>query len=227
MSGEEMFDIYDEKMLLLGQAPRSEVHRCGYWHRSFHCWLVRLEEPRGKLYVRFQKRQSSKDTFPNCYDITVAGHLKAGETVRDAAREIEEEIGLLPNFDDLVWIEDCREEAEGIAGGVPFIDREVSSVYAWASSASLAEFRLQREEVAGIYEADADELIDLFEGRRLSAHAAGYELSSACDGDMIPVRCEVTAEQFVERPSTYYGGLFRALKERFGQHEPDGQQTVR
>ncbi len=212
-----MFDIYDERMQPLGQAPRSEVHRCGYWHRTFHCWLVRLEEPRGKLYIRFQKRQSGKDTFPDRYDITVAGHLKAGETVRDAAREIEEEIGLLPSFEDLVWIEDCREEAEGIAGGVPFIDREVSSVYAWASPASLAEFRLQREEVAGIYEADADELIDLFEGRRGQAAAVGYELSPSGEGDMIPVRCEVTAAMFVERPPTYYGGLFRALKARFGQ----------
>jgi isopentenyldiphosphate isomerase len=219
MSGEEIFDIYDEQMQLLGQASRSEVHRCGYWHRTFHCWLVRLEEPAGKLFVRFQKRQSGKDTFPNCYDITVAGHLKAGETVRDAAREIEEEIGLLPNFDDLVWIEDCREEAEGTAGGVPFIDREVSSVYAWASPASLNEFRLQREEVAGIYEADADELIDLFEGRRRSVGAAGYELGPASAGQegMVSVRCEVSAEQFVERPSSYYGGLFRALKAHFGQ----------
>ncbi len=222
-----MFDIYDEQMLLLGQALRSEVHRRGYWHRTFHCWLVRQEAITGKLFVRFQKRQSGKDTFPNRYDITVAGHLKAGETVRDAAREIEEEIGLLPHFEELVWIEDCREEAAGIAGGIPFIDREVSSVYAWASSASLAEFRLQREEVAGIYEADADELIDLFEGRRGRVDAAGYELPSADDGNMIPVRCEVAAEQFVERPSTYYGGLFRALKARFGQHEPDGQQTAR
>jgi len=214
MGNEEWFDIYDEAMNPIGQAPRSEVHAKGYWHRAFHCWLVRLDGSTGRLFVRFQKRQSGKDTFPDRYDITVAGHLKAGETVRDAAREIEEEIGLLPDFADLDWIEECREETEGTACGVPFIDREVSAVYAWLCSASLDDIRLQPEEVAGIYEAEADELIDMFEGRRKTADADGRELSPA-DGGMVPVRHEVAAAHFVERPPSYYAGLFRALRDRY------------
>jgi len=214
VSGEENFDIYDEAMNLLGQASRSEVHAKGYWHRTFHCWLVRRDSASGKLFIRFQKRQSGKDTFPDCYDITVAGHLKAGETVQDAAREIEEEIGLLPNFAELAWIEECREETKGAAGGVPFIDREVSAVYAWLCSASLDEFRLQPEELAGIYEADASDLIDVFEGRRKSAPADGRELPAA-GGPMLPVRREVVAAQFVERPPSYYAELFRALRNRY------------
>lgn len=215
MSGEELFDIYDEAMNPIGQAPRSEVHAKGYWHRTFHCWLVRLDEPAGRLLVRFQKRQSGKDTFPDCYDITVAGHLKAGEAVQDAAREIGEEIGLLPDFASLDWIGECREEAVGAAGGAPFVDREVSAVYAWLCSASLDEFRLQPEEVAGIYEADADDLIEMFEGSRPSARADGRELSPA-DGRMVSVRREVTAAQFVERPPSYYARLFRALRRLYG-----------
>jgi len=214
VSGEESFDIYDEAMNPIGQALRSEVHAKGYWHRTFHCWLVRRDAASGKLFIRFQKRQSGKDTFPDCYDITVAGHLKAGETVQDAAREIEEEIGLLPDFAELAWIEECREEAVGTAGGVPFVDREISAVYAWLCPASLDEFRLQPEEVAGIYEADASDLIDLFEERRRTAPADGRELSPP-DGRMIAVRREVAVSQFVERAPSYYAGLFRALRDRY------------
>lgn len=38
---EELIDIYDEKMNLLGTATREQAHREGLWHTSFHCWIVR------------------------------------------------------------------------------------------------------------------------------------------------------------------------------------------
>ncbi len=91
-SSEERFDIYDEAEQHIGTASRSEVHAKGYWHRSFHCWLARRENSR--QLVMFQLRHAHKDTFPSCFDITAAGHLEAGETMRDAAREIEEELGI-------------------------------------------------------------------------------------------------------------------------------------
>ncbi|CAM4408405.1 NUDIX hydrolase [Paenibacillus tarimensis] len=56
----ERFDIYDEQLNWIGQASRDEVHRQGYWHKTFHCWLVKHRE--GKLHVVFQKRQAGKDT---------------------------------------------------------------------------------------------------------------------------------------------------------------------
>ncbi|OUM94141.1 MAG: hypothetical protein A9Z00_00490 [Thermobacillus sp. ZCTH02-B1] len=81
MTGEEWFDVYDGNMRPVGAAPRSEVHARGYRHRSFHCWLA---APRGDggLVIRFQRRAAGKDTFPDHYDITVAGHLASGETHR-------------------------------------------------------------------------------------------------------------------------------------------------
>ncbi|MDF2838037.1 MAG: hydrolase, partial [Paenibacillus sp.] len=97
---EERFDIYDKDMNPIGTATRSETHANGYWHRSFHCWLIRRDGDR--LLVRFQQRKPSKDTNPGCYDITAAGHLSAGETVRDAVREIEEELGVTARFEELL-----------------------------------------------------------------------------------------------------------------------------
>ena len=46
---EELIDIYDEKMNLLGTATREQAHREGLWHTSFHCWIVR-RSPAGRRF---------------------------------------------------------------------------------------------------------------------------------------------------------------------------------
>src|SRR5690606_40093494 len=58
-------------------------------------------------YVRFpyttlfrslmQQRGLAKDTNPGMLDPAVSGHLGAGESVEDGFREMEEEIGILPD----------------------------------------------------------------------------------------------------------------------------------
>lgn len=206
---EELFDIYDEHLNPIGTATRAQTHAAGYWHRSFHCWLTRRE---GNIrFVRFQLRQASKDTYPDHFDITVAGHLSAGETVRDAARELEEEIGLSVRFEELIPLGQVREESFGEVRGVPFIDREVSDVFACVCSLPLASLVLQAEEVAGVYEAELDELIRLFEGELNELYAEGVETSSHGGGQQ-PATRKVCAEQFVPREPGYYAGVMRSLR---------------
>ena len=42
-----------------------------------------------------QKRSHDKDSFPDCYDISSAGHVPAGSSVLDSAiRELSEELGI-------------------------------------------------------------------------------------------------------------------------------------
>lgn len=211
----ERFDIYDERDRLIGTADRREVHARGFWHHTFHCWLVRRDED-GRALVLFQKRSESKDTNPGRLDITVAGHLSAGETIRDAAREMDEEIGWSVPFERLVPFGTVREEASGEAGGVPFIDREVSHVFGCLTAQPPAAFRLQREEVAGLYEAGADELIALLQGERAAVGAAGIRLA---DGAPVPDRLEVAGGDFVPRDREYYLRVFRFLRELAGRSE--------
>lgn len=172
---EERFDIYDEQLQPLGTATRSETHARGYWHRTFHCWLTRREA--GRQLVRFQRRQLGKDTNPGCWDITVAGHLAAGETLRDAVRELEEEIGVTAAYEELIPLFQVREEESGIVNGKPFIDREVSDVFALVCQTPLEALRLQPEEVAGVYEAELGELLALFRGETAELQARGVELA--------------------------------------------------
>ena len=86
---EELIDIYDEKMNLLGTATREQAHREGLWHTSFHCWIVR-RSPEGRPQVLLQIRGKTQN-HPSLIDISSAGHLAAGETAHDGIKNIEQE----------------------------------------------------------------------------------------------------------------------------------------
>ncbi|MCK9859092.1 NUDIX domain-containing protein [Paenibacillus sp. ATY16] len=206
---EERFDIYDEQLNPIGTASRTETHALGYWHRSFHCWLTRREE--NSRFVRFQLRQAGKDTYPGYYDITAAGHLSAGETMQDAVREIEEELGVAARFEDLIPLGVARKEMFGEAKGVPFIDREVSDVFALVCSLPLDDLKLQAEEVAAVFEADVELLIRLFEGELPELICEG--VASSADGGLSKATRAVRAAEFVPREPSYYASIMRALRD--------------
>ncbi|MDQ0114674.1 NUDIX hydrolase [Paenibacillus harenae] len=206
---DELFDIYDEHMNPLGTATRSETHAKGYWHRTIHCWLTRKEGDH--RLVRFQLRQTTKDTNPSCYDITAAGHLSAGETLTEAVRELEEELGVQAPLEQLIPLCQVREQCEGVVNGVPFIDREVSDVFGLVCETPLAELRLQPEEVAGVFEAELEALLALFEGSLPELSAYGVELPPG-GGPLIEAHAVVRADQFVPRDFSYYTNVLRSLR---------------
>lgn len=207
----ELFDIFDEAMNPIGQATRSEAHAKGLWHQTFHCWLTRREGE--QRFVRFQLRQTTKDTNPSCYDITAAGHLSAGETVAQAVRELEEELGVAVPFEQLVPLLRWQEEDEGEANGVPYIDREFSHVFGLVWNAPIEEMRLQADEVAGLYEAELTSMIALFEGQLAAVEAFGIVIQESGNGIVnVASQATVRASQFVPRDMAYYIQVLRALE---------------
>ena len=70
--------------------PKADVHRDGDWHLASHVWLVTPDHR-----VLLQRRSPAKENWPDLWDISVAGHVSAGESAIDAAiREAREELGL-------------------------------------------------------------------------------------------------------------------------------------
>ncbi|EGL16896.1 MULTISPECIES: NUDIX domain-containing protein [unclassified Paenibacillus] len=214
----EMFDIYDEDANRIGTASREEVHTAGYWHQTFHCWLVRPEGNR--RMVLFQLRSSSKDTFPDRFDITAAGHLTSGETIQGASRELQEELGLCVPFERLSLLFTVRTDERGTVRGRTFIDREISHVFGYASDWPLDAYTLQEEEVSGLYEAELHELAALFEGTIdflevrgvLAQHENGRTDSSSSRSALTPESVRTVAKKdFVPHPDDYYLRVFELL----------------
>ena len=87
---EEMFDIVDNQDQVIGQLPRSEVHRQKLLHRAVSIFVF---DSRGRLLL--QQRSATKDEYPLCYTSSASGHVSAGEDYDETApRELEEELGL-------------------------------------------------------------------------------------------------------------------------------------
>jgi isopentenyldiphosphate isomerase len=86
------FDMFHDRPESTGLVKaRHLVHRDQNWHRSVHVWIV---DPLRKLVV-LQKRSPQKDTFPNRWDISSAGHIEVGQDSKaTAVREVAEELGI-------------------------------------------------------------------------------------------------------------------------------------
>ncbi len=87
---DEIFDVVDDKDQVIGQQPRSELHRLGLLHRAAH---VLVFNSAGQVFL--QKRSMNKDRQPGVWDSSASGHINAGEDYdTGAVRELREEIGL-------------------------------------------------------------------------------------------------------------------------------------
>ncbi|PAF29255.1 NUDIX domain-containing protein [Paenibacillus sp. 7516] len=210
----ERFDIYDDQQNWIGTELRSVVHAKGYWHRSFHCWIVR--DDGHQRMVLFQRRRDIKDTFPGCYDITAAGHLTAGEQLEEASRELEEELGVHAPFESLSYLLTAKQQLQGEVRGVPFMDREFSSVYGLCLNQPLEAYTLQASEVHSLYEAPLQDLLALFRGETDTIQATGVnaeQTSTLNTSSPTPERHTRTihASEFVPHGTEYYTGVLEAL----------------
>jgi len=88
---DEIFDIVNDEDVIIGSAPRREVHASDLKHRAVHVWLM---NPSGEVFV--QKRSASKDCFPGCFDSSASGHVDQGEDYDTCAyRELHEELAVI------------------------------------------------------------------------------------------------------------------------------------
>ena len=96
---EELIDIVDKNGIPTGvSVPKSEIHAKGHLHNTAHVWFY---DASGNILL--QQRAASKTICPLLWDVSVAGHIDAGETPEQAAvREAKEEIGVDNSEDDLL-----------------------------------------------------------------------------------------------------------------------------
>lgn len=88
----EYLDVVDRNDVVINRLPYDQVHKQNLLHRAVHALIMATD---GSTFV-LQKRAANKRIEPNCWDSSVGGHVRAGETYLEAIqRECHEEMGIV------------------------------------------------------------------------------------------------------------------------------------
>jgi len=138
---EEYLDIWNSEGQPTGETCLKDIaHQKGLFHPTVHVWFYTLAPA-----LLLQKRSLTKQTFPGYWDVSVAGHVSAGESILEGAlREVKEEIGLDIQEIDLLPI-DIRKNINRFENGV--IDCEFQHVFLVQLKADVSKLLIQENEV--------------------------------------------------------------------------------
>ena len=141
---DELIDILTPEGKSTGKtALKSEAHKNGWFHATAHIWFFTSDKK-----ILLQKRALTKKVFPGIWDISVAGHIGAGEEILDGAkREVFEEIGLILEDKDFIKI-GTRIHQVNHENGIQ--DNEHHHVFIAKLKTPISELTMQPEEVAGL-----------------------------------------------------------------------------
>ena len=162
----ELLDLLDEETLLPNgiREERNVAHRTGNLHSTVHMWVVRTAEKNSSeknmsegmesesdWEILVQKRSSTKDSNPGCYDISSAGHISAGQEPDDAAvRELEEELGIKASLDELTPCGYTLRKSVKPFYDQFWTDYQKSYIYLYEKDVDIAKLHLQEEEVESV-----------------------------------------------------------------------------
>lgn len=141
---DELIDILNDNGEISGiTCLKSEAHKKGLFHASVHIWIIDNNKN-----VLIQKRARNKNVFPNLWDVSVAGHISAGEKPEiSAIREIEEEVGILISKNQLQYIGTSTKK---VIHSINLIDFELHHIYVCSINFNIDTLKIQKEEVAEI-----------------------------------------------------------------------------
>lgn len=139
----EFIDVLDENGKKTGIVRnRKLVYKNGDWHKTVHVWLLNSQNE-----LLIQKRAKDKETFPNLWAISIAGHVMSGETSKEAAlREIKEEIGINTLEEDLIYMFSVRRNQPYMGGTLHVLD----DVYLLKYDLDIQKATIQKEELSDI-----------------------------------------------------------------------------
>jgi isopentenyldiphosphate isomerase len=141
---DEYIDIVDEHGNPTGKSElKSIIHQRGYYHHTAHVWFYTKHGE-----VLLSQRSAKKSICPLMWDVSVAGHIDAGETPKQAAiRETKEEIGLSISENDLqpIGIFECFQSYES---GI--VDNEFHNTFIAELKVPLEKLKPQPEEVEAL-----------------------------------------------------------------------------
>jgi isopentenyl-diphosphate delta-isomerase len=179
---DEYIDIVTKEGKPTGKSElKSIIHQKGYYHHTAHVWFYTKQHQ-----ILLSQRSDLKVICPLMWDVSVAGHVDAGERIKQAAiRETKEEIGLTISENELheIGVFECF---QSYASGI--IDNEFHNTFIVELKVPLSELTIQEEEVEAI------KLVSLVDFKDLLKHSE-------------------TNNHFVASNRDYYTLLLNSIKE--------------
>ena len=174
---DEYIDIVDENGKPLGtSALKSVIHQKGYFHHTAHIWFYTKDG-----HILLSQRSAKKSICPLMWDVSVAGHIDAGESAKQAAiRETREEIGLVISEEDLqsIGIFKCTQSYES---GIK--DNEFHNTFMAELNVPISELIRQEEEVEDLFDGQEDDEQDHTEEDDLFDSAEDEDEDESYDED--------------------------------------------
>ena len=149
----EYIDIFDENNNPTGEVKeKAKAHEDGNFHRTAHIWIIN-----DKMELLLQKRSASKKSHPNCWDISSAGHIRAGETmVQGAIRELKEELGVEATEKDFEYIATIKSTKN-------LKNMEFQNVYLLKCNKKIEQYIFEDDEVSEVkyvFYKDLEEMVE-------------------------------------------------------------------
>ena len=138
---EEVFDVLNELGEFTGVvATRDECHTKGLWHRAVYAFIVDKD-----FNVLLQKRSANKKLWPNRWDVTIGGHVNAGEFGRQALiRECKEELGIEISDEDIKYLVSTT----SVYNKDGYVNNHYDECYLITKNVNVEDLKLQEEEVS-------------------------------------------------------------------------------
>lgn len=164
---EELIDELNEAGSKIGTITKDEAHAKGILHRVVHVWIIN-----DKNQILVQKRAPLKDFYPNVWDVSFAGHVKAGESSLEAVlREGKEELGIDVDENDLEYAFTFLDKLYY----KDIVSNEFADVYVLRKNIDISNLKLQSEELEQVMWLPLSRFFVLCYSNKFLPHIEGYK----------------------------------------------------